>query len=72
MSVPKEANAVCAATAAAEPPLEPPGTRAGSHGLRVTPLLEFSVELPIANSSMFSRPKGMAPAARRRAMHVAS
>ena len=24
-------------TAALEPPLEPPGVRAGSHGLRVTP-----------------------------------
>ena len=34
-----------------------------SHGLRVTPNAEFSVELPIANSSMFNRPKTIAPAA---------
>ena len=61
-----------AATTAAEPPLLPPGTRTVSHGLKVGPLLLFSVEEPIANSSMFSRPKGIAPAARRRATQVAS
>ena len=35
--------------------------RVVSHGLRVTPNAEFSVELPMANSSMFSRPKTIAP-----------
>ena len=30
--------------------------------VRVTPQLEFSVELPIANSSMFVRPRRIAPA----------
>ena len=33
---------------------------------------EFSVELPMANSSIFSRPKTIAPAALRRATTVAS
>ena len=46
-----------AATAAAEPPDEPPGTLFKFHGLCVICIAEFSVELPIANSSMFSFPK---------------
>ena len=37
VSVPSESGAIEAATAAAEPPLEPPGTRSLSHGFRVTP-----------------------------------
>ena len=45
-----------AATAAAEPPEEPPGTRAGSHGLRVGLNALCSVDEPIANSSMFVLP----------------
>src|SRR3954447_6899419 len=61
-----------AATAAALPPLEPPGTRDGSHGLRVGPNAEFSVEEPIANSSRFVLPTTTAPAARRRSTTVAS
>ena len=52
-----------AATAAAEPPEESPGMRVVSQGLRVVTNAEFSVELPIANSSMFKRPKTTAPAA---------
>ena len=44
------------ATAAAEPPLEPPGTRSGATGLRTGPNAEFSVEEPIANSSQFVLP----------------
>jgi hypothetical protein len=35
VSVPIAQGASPAATAAAEPPLEPPGTRCGSQGLRV-------------------------------------
>src|SRR5438067_7729231 len=61
-----------AATAAAEPPLEPPGTRARSHGLRVVWKPLFSVELPIANSSRFVFPTSTAPASRRRLQAVAS
>ena len=47
---------IAAAIAAAAPPLEPPGTRVESHGLQVTPSDEFSVDPPIANSSMFVLP----------------
>ena len=72
VSLPSVAGTSPAATAAALPPLEPPGMRSKSHGLRVTPNAEFSVELPIANSSMFSRPNGSAPAARSFAITVAS
>ncbi len=60
-----------AATAAAEPPEEPPAMRVWSHGLRVTVKAEFSVELPMANSSMFRRPKTMAPASCNFSMTVA-
>src|SRR3954452_23550434 len=61
-----------AATAAALPPLDPPGTRLGSHGLRVGPNAEFSVELPMANSSRLVLPITTAPAAARRCTTVAS
>jgi hypothetical protein len=61
-----------AATAAAEPPELPPGTRVRSHGLAVGPKAEFSVEEPMANSSMFSRPQGIAPAAFSFSVTVAS
>ena len=60
------------ATAAAEPPDEPPGTRERSQGLRVTPSAECSVDEPIANSSMLVLPSMIAPAASRRATGVAS
>jgi hypothetical protein len=63
VSVPSAAKATSAATAAADPPLEPPGTRETSHGLRVGFTLEFSVDDPMANSSMFVFPNGIAPAA---------
>src|ERR1041385_6650417 len=63
VSVPNAATHSSAETAAADPPEEPPGMRVMSQGFRVTPNAEFSVELPIANSSMFNRPKMMAPAA---------
>src|SRR6185436_3165346 len=60
-----------AATAAAEPPLDPPGTRNGSRGLRVGPNAEFSVDEPIANSSRFVFATGTAPAASTRSTTVA-
>ena len=59
------------ATAAADPPLEPPGTRAWSQGLSVFLKAEFSVLEPMANSSMFVLPTTTAPAASSRATHVA-
>ena len=72
VSEPRAAMAVRSATAAAEPPDEPPGMREGSWGLRVVPRAEFSVAEPMANSSRLVRPKGMAPAARSLVMTVAS
>src|SRR5437588_7011259 len=51
VSVPSAHGARPAATAAALPPEEPPGTRVRSHGLSAGPKAEFSVEEPIANSS---------------------
>src|SRR3954465_2655302 len=62
VSEPSVARHSSAATAAADPPEEPPGIRSRSQGLRVVKKPEFSVELPIANSSMFNRPKIIAPA----------
>src|SRR3954470_106121 len=61
-----------AATAAADPPDEPPGTRVGSIGLRAGPNALFSVDDPIANSSMFDFATMTAPASRSRATAVAS
>src|SRR5207248_565409 len=72
VSVPIAQGARPPATAAAEPPLEPPGTRARSHGLRVVWKPLFSVELPIANSSRFVFPTSTAPASRSRLQAVAS
>src|SRR3954454_24503774 len=62
VSVPRDAIHSSAATAAADPPDDPPGMRVTSHGFRVIWNAEFSVELPIANSSMFNRPNTTAPA----------
>ena len=55
-----------AATAAPVPPLEPPGFRVGSYGLRVCPAIELTVVIPRASSCMFVLPRMMAPASRRR------
>src|SRR5580692_2394743 len=60
-----------AATAAAEPPDDPPGTRDRSRGLWVGPVAEFSVEDPMANSSRLVLPTTTAPAARSRSTTVA-
>ena len=54
-----------AATAAALPPLDPPGVRERSHGLRVTPHVIDSVNGCIPNSGSVVFPSGIAPAARR-------
>ena len=72
VSDPRAAMAMPPATAAAEPLEEPPGTWPGAAGLSVAPYAEFLPNEPMANSSIFARPKGMAPAARRRVMAVAS
>src|SRR5580700_1479593 len=72
VSVPRATTDRPAATAAADPPLEPPGTRSGARGLRTAPYAEFSLELPIANSSQLVLPRMTAPAPSRRSMAVAS
>src|SRR3954463_14841747 len=61
VSEPSAHGASPALTAAAEPPPEPPGTRVGSHGLRDGPNAEFSVDEPIANSSVFFLPRTRRP-----------
>ncbi len=71
VSEPSATGAYPAATAAAEPPLEPPGTRDGSRGLRVGPNAEFSVDDPMANSSRLVFATGTAPAASTRSTTVA-
>ena len=71
VSVPSAHGAEPAATAAALPPLEPPGTRPRSHGLSTGPKAEFSLEEPIANSSWLVLPSSGAPAAASRATTVA-
>jgi hypothetical protein len=71
VSVPSAHGAWPAATAAALPPLEPPGTRAVSHGLRTGPKAEFSFDEPMANSSWLVLPSSGAPASSRRCTTVA-
>ena len=69
MSLPRASAAKPAATAAALPPDDPPGTRLRSRGLRVGPKAEFSVDEPMANSSMLVLPMKTAPAAASRRDH---
>src|SRR4051812_49040499 len=71
VSLPNAIGVMPAATETAEPALDPPLVRFGSHGLRVGPKAEFSEELPMANSSMFVMPTGIAPASIRRCTKVA-
>ena len=71
VSEPREIVTSPAATAAAEPPEEPPGTRSVSHGLAVGWKAEDSVEEPKANSSMLVLPTGVAPASSMRWTQVA-
>ena len=72
VSEPSAQGASPADTAAAEPPPEPPGTRDGSQGLRVGPYAEFSVDEPIANSSVFVFPSVRRPCCLQRAATVES
>src|SRR3954471_12444314 len=72
VSEPKLSGLNPAATAAALPPREPPGTRDGSCGLRVGPNAEFSVDEPMANSSRLVLPTTTAPASASRDTIVAS
>ena len=62
VSVPTAASAIPVATLAAEPPLDPPGDREGSRGLRVGPKAESSLVVPKANSCRLVLPTNTAPA----------
>ena len=55
-SLPCASGTIPAATAAADPPLDPPGVRDRSHGLRVGPPKRGSVVGRIANSGRFVVP----------------
>ena len=72
VSEPIASGASKAARLAADPPPEPPGIRSVFHGLRVGPYAEFSVEEPIANSSMLVLPRMTMPASSSRLVTVAS
>src|SRR5580693_10620219 len=72
VSVPTPATPKPAATAAAVPPLEPPGSRRGSCGLRVTPERDEWPCHDAARSGIVVLPITTAPAPRRRATTVAS
>ena len=60
-----------AATAAAAPPLEPPGVRSGSQGLRAGPNTRFSVVALCPCSGVLVLPTMIPPAARTRSVHRA-
>ncbi len=62
VSVPVAAGTMRAASAAPEPPLDPPGERPSAHGLPV-----WSVVPPQANSCVCRWPSRIMPSARRRA-----
>src|SRR3954449_11339395 len=67
VSVPSDARPMPVATAIAEPPLDPPGIRVGSCGLRACGLVT-----PGANSCVDVFPRITAPAARHRSTASAS
>ena len=71
-STPSAAGTMPAATAAAEPPLDPPGVRSTSHGLRVTPQVTDSVNGHRPSSGIVVLPTTTAPAARSRRTTSAS
>ena len=77
VSVPVAPRAQRAATAAAEPPEDPPGTSARlspgrRQGLSTGPKALVMLEEPMANSSMLALPSITAPARQRLAEMVAS
>src|SRR5215475_10168920 len=77
VSVPVAPRQRLAATAAAEPPEEPPGTSLASlprrrHGEATGPKHDVSLDEPIANSSLLSLPRSTAPSRQRLAVTVDS
>ena len=77
VSVAVAPSASRAATAAAEPPDEPPGTSGAAsprrvHGLVTGPKAEVMLDEPMANSSRFALPRNTAPSRSRFAVTVLS
>src|ERR1700734_1574341 len=77
VSVPVAPTHRCAATAAADPPEEPPGTSfvcapGRRHGDTTGPKCEVSFDEPMANSSQLSLPSMTAPSRHRLAVTVDS
>ena len=77
VSVPVAPRHNCAATAAAEPPDEPPGTSGvlaplRRHGEITGPKCEVSFDEPMANSSLLVLPSSTAPSRQRCAVTVDS
>ena len=72
VSVPSAPKQKPAATAAAEPPDEPPVIRSRSHGLRTAPKRLIVDVAPIPNSCRLSLPRKTAPASRSRRTTSAS
>ncbi len=72
VSVPIASGDWYEASAAEEPPPEPPGMRVRSQGLPVGPYALFSVDDPMANSSMLVLPRMTTSAALSRLVSVAS
>ena len=66
MSLPSASGTSRAASATAEPPLEPPDIRLGAHGLRLEPMSGLTDVIPQANSCVCVLPTRIAPAARAR------
>ena len=72
MSVPSASGARPAATAAPEPPLDPPGVRSSRRGLRVTPNSSLEVWPHSQNGGFVVFAITIAPASRRRRTATAS
>ncbi len=72
VSVPTDPKHMPFASAAAEPPLEPPADLAASFGCRTGPNAVSSLVVPNANSCRLVLPMTMAPASRRRRTTSAS
>ena len=62
-SLPSAASTSPAASAAAQPPLDPPATRPGATGFGTVPNVRFSEVIPHANSCRLALPATAYPAA---------
>ena len=67
MSEPVHTGSMFVASAAADPPDEPPGLSVGSNGLPVAPHTKLREFAPAPNSGTLVLPTTIAPAARTRA-----